>query len=83
MRFWNDLGLTRKMLIFIASMLLVIGLLSGRFLLTIGLLSQEAHDVKDAGDIGALMLAREIDHLNWINALQKYVLDPNQTTLQI
>ena len=83
MNFWNNLGLTRKMLVFLVAMLLIIGVLSGRFLLTIERLSWEAHDVKDAGDIGALMLAREIDHLNWINALQKYVLDPKQTKLEV
>ncbi|MDR2695880.1 MAG: CZB domain-containing protein, partial [Deltaproteobacteria bacterium] len=83
MRFWNNLGLTWKMSIFVVSMLLVIGVLSGRFFLTIGHLSDEARDVKDQGAIGALMLAREIDHLNWIGALQRYVLDPKQTTLQL
>jgi hypothetical protein len=75
MNLWNNLGLTRKMSIFIISMLLVIGVLSGRFLLTINLLSHEARDIKDASDIGSLMLAREADHLNWINSLQKFVLE--------
>jgi len=83
MRLWNDLGLTRKMAIFLVLMLLVIGALAGRFLLTVDALSKEAYNIKDQGAIGALMLAREIDHLNWIYALQKYVYDPQTTTLQI
>ena len=83
MSFWNNLGLSKKMAIFIVSMLIVIGVLSSRFLSTINLLSAEAHAIKDAGDIGSLMLARESDHLNWINSLQQYVLDPKQNTLQV
>jgi len=83
MNFWNNLGLTRKMLVFICAMLFVIGTLSAVLVYTINLLSEETRELKDAGDLSALMLAREIDHLNWMNALQEYVLDPKQDTLQI
>jgi len=75
MGMWNNLGLTRKMALFIGAMLLVIGLLSGRFLLTINQLSGQTNSLKEQAAITALMLAREIDHLVWLNNLQKYVLD--------
>jgi len=83
MNLWNNLGLTRKMLVFICAMLFVIGTLSAVLVYTINMLSEETHGLKEAGELSALMLAREIDHLNWINALQEYVLDPQQNTLQI
>ena len=81
--FWNNLGLTKKITVFIGTMLLIIGTLAVGSILTINLLSQESFRVKQASDLDSMMLAREIDHLNWINSLQKFVLDSEQKTLSI
>ncbi len=64
-------------------MLAIIGILATLFLSTIKLLSEETQRVENAGSLEIMMLGREIDHLRWINALQRYVLDPEATTLSI
>ena len=83
MNYWNNIGLTRKIVIFIGAMLIIIAALSMDALGTIGLLTRNSRAIKDSGDVSSLMLAREIDHLNWINSLQRYVFDPKQATLSI
>jgi methyl-accepting chemotaxis protein len=83
MVFWNNMGLTRKMAVFIGSMLIAIAILSADFLFTIGQLSEDAHAVQDADSHSAFILAREIDHLNWLSGLQKYAFDPEQTALSV
>jgi len=83
MNFWNNIGLTRKIVIFILAMLIVIGALFWDALSTIRTLSRDSRAINDAGGVSSLMLAREIDHLNWINALQRYVFDSGQTNLTI
>ena len=83
MNFWNNLGLTRKMLVFICAMLLIIGVLCAKFMHTIEQLAKQTQAFGKGAEIAELILAREIDHLVWINNLQKYVLDPAQAPLQI
>ena len=72
--FWNNLGLTKKIITFISAMLLIVIGLAVILITTIDTLTVDSRQVKLAGDVSELMLEREIDHVNWIRSLQTYVL---------
>ena len=83
MHYWKNLGLTLKISVLISAMFLIVGTMSVLFIFMLRVLSTDTHTIKGSADIGVIMLSREIDHLVWTNALQKYVLDPKHNTLDI
>lgn len=81
--FWNNLGLTKKIVLFIAAMLCILLCLALVYILTINSLTSQSRHLKRAGDVSELMREREIDHLVWLNKLQAYVFSQSENKLTV
>ena len=80
---WGNLGLNKKIMVIISVFLLIIIGMAATTLARIDSLSAEAGQMRQAEQLRGVMLAREIDHLNWVFTVQTFVFDANKTELSI
>ena len=80
---WGNLGLNKKIMIIIGVFLLIIMGMAAATLKGIDSLSDQASQMQQAEQLRGVMLAREIDHLNWVFAVQAFVFDASKTELTI
>lgn len=80
---WKNLALNKKIALIIGLFLIIIAWMAIITITRINLLFREATQMQGAAGIENVMLAREIDHLNWVSALQVFVLDAATETLSI
>lgn len=81
--FWKNLAMNKKISVIIGSFLAVIVCMAILTITFINVLSKEAEHLQQGSAIESVTLAREIDHLKWISALQSFVLNSSSGVLSI
>ena len=80
---WKDLGLSKKIAVSMGGLLAVICMMAVYFHSTINTLSGDVDTVLVSEEMSTIMLHLEMDHLNWIATLQRFVFDERQSTLSL
>ena len=80
---WKNIGLNKKISIIMSVLLLTIAIMGGVYLFCTNVIEKEMEKVQQADAYSNILLAREIDHLKWIGALQRFVFDETKEELSI
>ncbi len=80
---WLNLGLNKKISVIIGLFLLIICIMAAITIYRLNTLKTEAEYTREAAQLNAVMLAREVDHLKWLGTLRAFALDASARELNI
>lgn len=80
---WNDLKITKKMMIGSGSILLLLGVVGVLAFLGLGSVVRDGIEVANGNALRGELLQREVDHLNWAKKVSAYVYDGSVADLDV
>lgn len=80
---WNNLSLNKKIILFIIVLLLVITAMAAMFTFRLNKIYTGITIVQQSENLVNIIQLRELDHLKWINTLQRFVYDENDNKLTV
>ena len=83
MNFWKDLKLAKKIGVGIGSMVLILAIVSFLSYSGVGGIVHDAVEVIDGNKLDALIVQKEVDHLNWASEVNSLLTDDTVTELTV
>ena len=80
---WNNLNLFFKVLFGVGLILLILTVISSWSYINVDKMTDDVKGIINGNELKGEILQREIDHLNWVGSLSKFVNDDSVNKLEI